>query len=579
MLASALRPGFFATTGEVASDLREITGVSPSAHGDVALSVWGRDPVGGSTTDRPTIVLSRVVRRTDGTVPGAAIVEAMRTEPARLGDLLPPFAAVQGTADAVRFTADWMGFEHVFHSSDPQRATASSSALLMAQTSGAGFDEHGVAVQSLLGWQLGGLTLFTGVRKLAPGASGRIDGHGVSIVPAVAAKERPAVDMRIAVTEAADVLRRSLSALLDDHPDAVLQLTGGMDSRLLLSAIPPSRRRGLHAMTLDVPGAGDVAVARTLAERFGMVHQVHGLADVADLSPEEAWEACRNEATRLDGMSDPVALAAQRIAERAFPQGVRISGLGGEVARGFYYVGSVADRPYGRREAERLADWRMFVNEAVEPGMLTEDFTAWAHERAVDEVHAALRAGGDEWFRATDELYLRHRMQRWAGATDIAVSNQRIVVNPMLDAGFLDVVSCLAPSDKANARFLGRLQMALDPELGRMPLDGRPAPVSYAEPTTWDGAVRAYRTGARLARKATQRLRRGNRAPAGGEVLAAKVVQHWRQHPELLAVPAALPFVSQQWVDEVLQGRIEPRPSAVALLTNLVVGGEPVNGR
>ena len=60
------------------------------------------------------------------------------------------------------------------------------------------------------------------------------------------------------------------------------------------------------------------------------------------------------------------------------------------MARGFYYVGRVRDRPYTRADAEQLAAWRMFVNEAVEPGLLTEDFSAWAREAANAEVYAAL---------------------------------------------------------------------------------------------------------------------------------------------------------------------------------------------
>ena len=128
-----------------------------------------------------------------------------------------------------------------------------------------------------------------------------------------------------------------------------------MDSRLLLSAIPERRRRGLRAMTLEVPGTGDVAIASDIARRYGIRHDVHGLADLRDMSPAEAWELCSADAFRLDAMSDPVALAAQRIAERAFDQGVRISGLGGEIARGFYYVGKVSDRAYTRADAEQLA--------------------------------------------------------------------------------------------------------------------------------------------------------------------------------------------------------------------------------
>ncbi|ERG64550.1 hypothetical protein L332_08830 [Agrococcus pavilionensis RW1] len=545
-----------------------------TAHGAVELALWGRPVLHDRSGDRRTLVISRLMRRTDGTVASDEVVESMSADPAALQDLLPPFGAVQARAGAVRFTADWMGFEHLFLFERPGQAMASTSALLIGRLAEAPFDHAGVAVQSQLGWQLGSMTILEGVRKLPPGHSGTMSEDGIAIDSADGGTHRSVASD--AVAEAAGILRRSLNSLLDDHPDAVLQLTGGMDSRLLLSAIHPARRRGLHAMTLDVPGAGDVAIARALAERFGMVHDVHGLADVADLTPEEAWHACRAEATVLDGMSDPVALAAQRIAERAFTQGVRISGLGGEVARGFYYVGRVRDRPYERRDAARLASWRMFVNEAVEPGLLTEDFARWARERAIDEVYAALRDGGDEWFRATDDLYLRHRMQRWAGATDIAVSDLRVVINPMLDPAFLRIVSRVHPRDKADAKFLARLQMDLDPELGRLPLDGRPAPATFARPTAWSGAANAYRSGRRFASKASQRLRRGNRPPAGGEVLAAKVVEHWRAHPGLLDSLAHAPFLSQAWLSSVLEGERDPRPSAVALLTNLAVAGERV---
>lgn len=573
MIESALRPGFLASAGR--PEAAAPSGAVATAFGAVSLSRWGRPPVDDGRADRATLVVSRVVRRTDGAVPDAEIADAMSRDPALLQDLLPPFGAVQGHGEAVRFTADWMGFEHVFLAEGSGSAMASTSALLMGGLVNAPFDEVGVAVQSRLGWQLGSLTIFDGVRKLPPGASGMLSENGIAVTGSGASTEY-AVDPD-AVMHAAAILRRSLESLLDDHPDAVLQLTGGMDSRLLLSAIPPARRRGLRVMTLDVPGAGDVPVARMLAGRFGMEHEVHGLTGVGDLAPEEAWQACRAEATRLDAMSDPVALAAQRIAEREFAQGVRISGLGGEVARGFYYVGGVRDRQYDRKDAARLADWRMFVNEAVEPGMLTPEFETWAHERAVDEVYAALRAGGDEWFRATDALYLRHRMQRWAGATDIAVSNLRVVVNPMLDRAFLDVVSGVHPREKANAKFLARLQMALDPELGSVPLDGRPAPARYAEPPAWERAASAYRTGRRFVRKASQRLRHSNRPPAGGEVLAAKVVAHWRAQPQILDGLADLSFLSGAWLGSMLRGEREPRPSAVALLTNLAVAGEGVS--
>ena len=212
----------------------------------------------------------------------------------------------------------------------------------------------------------------------------------------------------------------------------------------------------------------------------------------------------------------------------------------------------------------------MFVNEAVEPGLLTSDFAAWGREAANKEVYDALSASEGEWFRATDDLYLRHRMQRWAGVTDTAVAYQRIVINPMLDRSFLDIAARLAPRDKAQSRFLARLQLELDPELGRIPLEGRPAPIAYAHPSTWHTAALAANTGRRLAKKVVQRLQRGNRPPAGGTVLAAKVVEHWRENPNILKLASFGDFVHPAWLEEVLAGRIQPRPSSVAFVANLV---------
>jgi asparagine synthase (glutamine-hydrolysing) len=570
MSAPAVLPGVLAwNSGELpASVLAEIRGSSELEAGSCRLAYWRLQPVDCGRT----LVLSQVARRTDGAVSDREIAETIDRDPAALARLLPPFAA-QGVRDgSVIMVADSMGFRQLFHS-DPTTdgpGVLSTSALLAGWSRGAQLDRVAVAVQSLLGWQLGQRTLFDGIHKLAPAATMQLGTNGVHVTLPDVQPADP-ISLEQAVTEAAAVLRTSLAAVLDDEPEAVLQLTGGLDSRLLLSAIPVARRKGLRAMTLSVPGSGDVAIARDISARYGIRHEVHDLADLDGLAPAEAWELCRAAALRLDGMSDPVALAALGVAERGFAQGVRISGLGGEVARGFYYVGRVRDRSYTRKDAEQLAAWRMFVNEAVEPGLLTPEFSAWARDAANGEVYAALRQGGDEWFRATDTLYLRDRMQRWAGATDTAVGYQRVVVNPMLDHDFLRVSSRLTPQDKAHSRFLGALQLELDQELAGRPLEGRPSPAAYAHPSPWHPVAQTARTGSRLVRKAVQRARQGNRPPAGGDLLARKVVEWWRHDPSLLEAARSLDFVSDQWLDRLLAGTLEPRPSSVGFVTNVIV--------
>ena len=112
------------------------------------------------------------------------------------------------------------------------------------------------------------------------------------------------------MTDAAEMLREYVNAFLDDYPDAILQLTGGQDSRLLLSAVPRSRRRGLRTLTLGLPGNPDVGIAAELSQRYGLVHEVLRLDGMETLSAEESDRLCVEAARRLECMADPLAHAA-----------------------------------------------------------------------------------------------------------------------------------------------------------------------------------------------------------------------------------------------------------------------------
>ena len=345
-----------------------------------------------------------------------------------------------------------------------------------------------------------------------------------------------------------------------------------------MSAIPRSRRRGLRTLTLGLPGNPDVGIAAELSQRYGLVHEVLRLDGMEALSAEESDRLCVEAARRLECMADPLAHAALTFVEAQAEPGARISGLGGEVARGFYYLGRARVVPVTRQRVDRLTQWRMFVNEAVSGDTLDPAFASWAREFAGTEMYSLFAATGRDWMSATDDFYLEQRMQRWAGATETAVCFDRVVTNPMLDDRFIEIARSLASEDKHNSMFLSRLQVELDDELARVPLDERPAPIAYAQKSVANSARQLATTVGKAARKARQRAARSNRPPAGGEVLARKVVEHWRSNPEVLDSVQRTGIVRDAWLDEVLGGTVDPAPSAVALITNLrVAGGDRVS--
>ncbi|SDD56318.1 hypothetical protein [Nocardioides lianchengensis] len=584
-MSDASAPGFVAVSavGREADGLLDrglgVLGVPAgrSAAAGVALATWG--PERGP---EPALVLTAEARRHDRPLTPAAVRRALcGPDLPLLAEVLPPFAAVTRDDDgAVVAAVDPLGLRQLYLRRGPGWAALSSSARVLAALAPTGLDLEAVAIQSRLGWQLGRRTLFAGVEQVPAGSLLRLHGGRLDLRDVRPA--RPAAgsasDVAATVTACRDLLRGYLAAYLDDHPDPVLQLTGGQDSRLLLSAIDPARRRGLRVLTLGVPGSPDVAIAADLARRGGMRHEVLDLAGLDDLDPATAWALTVAAADALELAADPVARAALDVAETRAEPGPRLSGLGGEVARGFYYLGLGTTSPVTARRAHRLARWRMYANEAVAPDVLAPGFAAWAAEFALDEVHRVLAADGEPWFAATDRLYLDERMQRWAGATETAVCQRRAVANPMLDDRFVAAVSALSPAAKRSSRFLGRLSVALDPELADLPLDGRPPPRRYAEPGWTAVPARARTTGAVAVRKAGQRLAGGRRAPAGGDTLASRVTSYWRYRPELLDPVRATGLLREEWLDRVVRGEVAPDPASTALVVNLTLAASVAEG-
>ena len=88
---------------------------------------------------------------------------------------------------------------------------------------------------------------------------------------------------------------------------------------------------------------------------------------------------------------------------------------------------------------------------------------------------------------------------------------------------FLAISRAVHPRDKKNAKFLSRILMELDPELARIRLDGRPAPINYAQPTLGSRMALARTTGTKVTCKLKQRIHGTHRPPEGGEALAALV--------------------------------------------------------
>ena len=324
------------------------------------------------------------------------------------------------------------------------------------------------------------------------------------------------------------------------------------------SCSPRSRPPGapsVTCLTLAVPESPDVALAASLTRRHGMPHRVVTLDAVSELAPLQAHQDSLRAARRIDAASDPLAHAVLERVEDRLGSVPRLSGLGGEVVRGFYYV-PAAMRGFTRdHKVARLAAWRLFPNESVPDEVIHETLRERRRPDAVRRLQGIFAGYPREWNAATDRFYLEQRMQRWAGLLASTTSRERVVVNPMLDPEFIGLGTSLPTAWKADMRFLSSILLALRPRAGGHPAR-RATGTAGLRPAgpAQSGGLRGA-DGRKVAGKVRQRLSSTGRAAAGDATIADLVVAAWRSDPELVAGARAFDVVDPAWLDGVLAGR------------------------
>lgn len=494
-------------------------------------------------------------------------------------NLAAPFAIV-AVDDSGRLSVatDHVGLGHVYAARGAGWAAVSSSARELARLTGAALDHEAMGVFRLVGHHLGTLTPYRGITKIPAGSIWRVADGELTVEPyAGPAAEPEPLAAPAAVRRHGELLRTAVSGFLDTHPGTVLELSGGLDSRTVLAAIPPERRREVRALTLGHPGSTDVAVATGLAQRYRMAHQVIDLTAMAAIEPAAAYQAAMTAAERLDGLGSPLGAAALDWVERQVGTDPRLGGHGGELARGAYYM----QRQHPRVEpglVDRLAAWWVTANNAVPDEVLQPAFAAYSRAATRQRLRETFAAYHTDWLTATDEFYLRERLHRWAGLTLTDAASHRVVANPLLDPEVLTVVRGVPREQRSGSRYAARLLDWLDTDLARLPLGSGLRPISLGRQVTLtrrlgENTMRGFAQ--KAVHKVGRRFGRTGNPAVGTAALAAAVTTHLRRHPDLLAPAVTSGLLNAEWVDGYLSGRVDASPPTVDLLLNLGVAATP----
>jgi len=534
-------------------------------------------------TGRVAVLCCRSVATIDGThVHPEALLERVHLQ--RWDDLAPPFGAVLRTsndADTVAVT-DSCGLRHLSWWQGEGVAAISSSARALAELAQADLDEQAVGTWAMGGFLFLDQTMWQGIRRLGPGQTASLSDGRLRVVESGAEADPQLYRTRAESVDAGlHVVREVISNMAAANPDFTLELSAGLDSRVILAAIPRAERGRFLTLTLSAPDGIDQAVATELAQEFGLKHVVVDRSPLADYEPEQAEALVLDAARRRDCFANPIAMGSVDWAEAKLPQRPRFTGQSAELAQGRYYPGlpgralerMPSHGPVARRFLELLAQMSFFTNHRVEPALFVPGY--------LDDVRADMMrdvcdvgATGRHLAEATERVYLRLRMRGWAGAEYGVSALERHVLAPFFHPAYVRWAHACHPHDKQGASLSAELLTLLDPQLAARPINAGLTAYQLRRRDPAMSARRALRTARRLGRKADQRMRKREKPPAGTGELSARVLASWTSRPGALDILARVPVLNHDIITEIAEGSRSLSSGNVALLINLVAALE-----
>jgi asparagine synthase (glutamine-hydrolysing) len=383
----------------------------------------------------------------------------------------------------LRVATDHIGRLHVFWATTSSGVFVSTSCIAIARA--APSDPDPVAAYEMLatGTMYEERTPFQGIRRI-PAASVLEFCEGVLCRETrhsdLVSASRPQSEM--SAEHLVGVLSEPVRRLLDRYDNPLSDLTGGLDSRLVLGLLLRMQRQ----VTVTVTGYSadpDVRVAKRLARMLGVDIEVVGPELIGD--SQRKFGSVLDAATLSEGGYDPIGYAAiSRVHSiHAGRYDVSINGTGGELLRNYWW-----DRSHVRNASSDIVkiDAQRFVRGTIVPPIVAGEFRLDLARHFEAVVRRCLDSVRDApAYAKLDHLYIFLRMQCWQGAIASATNQIWPAVSPFLLRDVLNVVLRLNPLSRLGAKAMHQMFSICSPALATYPLETGFPPMAVSIPTLW----------------------------------------------------------------------------------------------
>ena len=259
----------------------------------------------------------------------------------------------------------------------------------------------------------------------------------------------------------ADVFRKAVNIRLVEKLRYGLWLSGGLDSRLIASAIDNSSIAGVVAYTFGSAGCQDFRVARQVADKLN-VKQVF-----LEYQPEEAVSYAKKAVYTTDGF-DYVGMGGNFHAFTRIAEGTDVSfnGLPGDLSLGGSYINR---RILAARNDEALLPM-LKKGRTLSDDMMAKILASPYYEKVKGEpselIKKALAASKPEHpGNRADYFYMQNHVRRFSLKGDVLARVNQEVASPFYDNDFMDILLRTPPEYRLNHRLYVKVLRKLSPEL------------------------------------------------------------------------------------------------------------------
>lgn len=282
--------------------------------------------------------------------------------------------------------------------------------------------------------------------------------------------------------EALDALVAAVDVRLRSAPGAILPLSGGLDSRLILAAALASGHRP-DCLVYGSENSADVVLAHDLAAAAG-VHLDVGLFSQAGV--HRAAPAIAGLGGGIVPLQHGFSLYDDALLARTRGRPL-LTGTGAETFRAFYWsrgipgcnlLGQPALRGSAQRTAARWAREHFDRTLAPFTGVLPKAGAALT--ASLEETIEKYLAAAPDLAHGLDALYLGERVRRFVIGGQQLLDRDYARLHPFLDAAAVDSLSRLPPCERLNGRFQRWAVQRLAPVLAEV---------------RWDVTMRPLRSG------------------------------------------------------------------------------------